>query len=190
MHNTFFLTVSLLQAQDSSGSVSTAILQVVMRTQDTSIPHPQHFTTPGPPCRPASSTACPCLATRSRGRPRLSFTRLSYAAEVFSTDTFVGRVEASVGGRGGRVRYSWGEHGRGETLTGGTFSFLRLILLQISTQFSCSSLFDSCLSLVCCFFPFISIMFIGAEQQIFSYIDFVISMFKVIISFFCCLFYV
>ncbi|KAG0729241.1 hypothetical protein GWK47_030750 [Chionoecetes opilio] len=97
----------LIQAQDSIGRTTTAILQVTTRLQNTTNTHPQPSTLPAPPCRPASPTPCPCLASRSRRRGRLSFTRLSYAAEMFTTDVLVGRVEARLGGRRGSVRYSW-----------------------------------------------------------------------------------
>ncbi|MPC83246.1 hypothetical protein E2C01_077951 [Portunus trituberculatus] len=106
-------------AQDQSGRVTTAVLQVTMKTQGTTSTGTLPSTTPAPSRHHDSSTACPCLASWSRGQRRLSFTRLSYAAEVFSTDTFVGRVEARLGTRGGSVRYSWGEQGRGRRNTSG-----------------------------------------------------------------------
>lgn len=97
----------VIQAQDSSGTVSTAILHIVMRSEGAPTYHLQPSVKPTPPCRPASSSPCSCPAIPSQDRPRLSFTMLSYASEVFSTDSLVGRVEARLGGRQGFVRYSW-----------------------------------------------------------------------------------
>lgn len=97
----------VIQAQDQRGRVTIAILQVTMKPQGTASTRTLPSTTTAPSHHHDSSTACPCLAFRSRGQRRLSFTRLSYTAEVFSTDTFVGRVEARLGARGGLVRYSW-----------------------------------------------------------------------------------
>lgn len=97
----------VIQAQDQGGRVTTAVLQVTMKPKVTTSTHTPPNTIPAPPRHQDSSTACRCLAFRSRGQRRLSFTRLRYAAEVFSTDTFVGRVEARLGERGGLVRYSW-----------------------------------------------------------------------------------
>ncbi|XP_045129238.1 uncharacterized protein LOC123514993 isoform X2 [Portunus trituberculatus] len=105
--NTSSFVPLVIQAKDQSSRVTTAVLQVTMKTQGTTSTGTLPSTTPAPSRHHDSSTACPCLASWSRGQRRLSFTRLSYAAEVFSTDTFVGRVEARLGTRGGSVRYSW-----------------------------------------------------------------------------------
>lgn len=143
----------LIQAQDSSGRVSTAVLQVRMSSlvnpkqtthdlqpssrlvssshpqpsqshlhpstlaspsQPNSFIHPAKVSLPDTSSHPQALThtdslaACLCPSPSSRGRARLDFSRLSYAAEVFLKDTFVGRVEARVVGlHGGLVHYSW-----------------------------------------------------------------------------------
>lgn len=114
----------------------------------------------------ASPITCTCPVLKSRGRTSLDFSRLSYAAEVFLKDTFVGRVQARVvGSPGGLVRYSWGEYtGKGHWGGWGVERMGRAECLCLSVSFC--FLFASFRFICTSFFFQISLIFLTRSTML------------------------